>query len=369
MSRSKASSTTSAIRASGRSILLTTISTGRPDSSALRSTKRVYGSGPSLASTRSSAASTMASARSTSPPKSAWPGVSTTLTTTSAPSGCGRTTAVFFARIVMPRSRSRSPESMTRSSTSWLARNAPDCHSMASTRVVLPWSTWAMMATLRRSERTAVVGEVTGAPRWWEGAGEVSKRTRVGWVHGRVQPSHAAEECTGVRRFGTAGARIALAVTVGRLRSKTPGCARARSRCPPSPQGRGLAEEPGHVRAESVPPRAPLGTDPQDRLRVDPAALGELPSAPITPRGADLVVLGGDHLEGELLVAQPREHLLVQRGRSDLTVHEQERAHQRLPRHEVALHTGAPRRALGGGDLGVAVARQIDQGRATRGGE
>ena len=28
---------------------------------------------------------------------------------------------------------------------------APDCRSIASTRVVLPWSTWATMATLRKS--------------------------------------------------------------------------------------------------------------------------------------------------------------------------------------------------------------------------
>ena len=53
----------------------------------------------------------------------------------------------------MPFSRSRSPESMTRSLTDSLARKAPDCHSMASTRVVLPWSTWATMATLRMSSR------------------------------------------------------------------------------------------------------------------------------------------------------------------------------------------------------------------------
>src|SRR4051812_39736404 len=57
--------------------------------------------------------------------------------------------------MVMPFSRSRSIESMTRSLTSWLARKAPDCQSMASTRVVLPWSTWAMIATFRRSSRTA----------------------------------------------------------------------------------------------------------------------------------------------------------------------------------------------------------------------
>src|SRR3954463_4569688 len=53
----------------------------------------------------------------------------------------------------MPRSRSRSIESITRSLTSWFSRKAPDCHSIASTRVVFPWSTWATMATLRRSSR------------------------------------------------------------------------------------------------------------------------------------------------------------------------------------------------------------------------
>src|SRR4051794_8800445 len=65
-------------------------------------------------------------------------------------------TAVFFARIVMPFSRSRSIESSTRSATSWLSRKEPDCQSSASTSVVLPWSTWATIATLRRSSRRAV---------------------------------------------------------------------------------------------------------------------------------------------------------------------------------------------------------------------
>jgi hypothetical protein len=51
----------------------------RPSSSALRSTKRVCGMTPSTASTSSSTPSTMFSTRSTSPPKSAWPGVSTML--------------------------------------------------------------------------------------------------------------------------------------------------------------------------------------------------------------------------------------------------------------------------------------------------
>jgi hypothetical protein len=112
--------------------LITTIG-GSPSSSALRSTKRVCGSGPSLASTSSSTPSTIWSVRSTSPPKSAWPGVSTMLIFV-----LPKRTAVFFARIVMPFSRSRSFESMTRSITSWFSRNTPLCQSSASTSVVLP---------------------------------------------------------------------------------------------------------------------------------------------------------------------------------------------------------------------------------------
>ncbi len=115
----------------------------------------VWGSGPSDASTRSRTPSTMFSPRSTSPPKSAWPGVSTMLNFT--PS---QRTAVFLARMVMPFSLSRSPESMTRSVSSWLARNAPVWRRRASTRVVLPWSTWATMATFRMSSRL-FMGEPT----------------------------------------------------------------------------------------------------------------------------------------------------------------------------------------------------------------
>jgi len=51
----------------------------RPCARALRVTKRVCGIGPSTASTSRSTPSTIDSTRSTSPPKSAWPGVSTML--------------------------------------------------------------------------------------------------------------------------------------------------------------------------------------------------------------------------------------------------------------------------------------------------
>ena len=67
---------------------------------------------------------------------------------------------MFLARIVIPFSRSRSVESSTRSPTSWFSRKAPDCQSIASTSVVLPWSTCATIATLRRSERKAIAARV-----------------------------------------------------------------------------------------------------------------------------------------------------------------------------------------------------------------
>ena len=62
--------------APGRSILLTTTTGTLFSSSAFLSTKRVCGIQPSNASTSSSTPSTICSMRSTSPPKSAWPGVS-----------------------------------------------------------------------------------------------------------------------------------------------------------------------------------------------------------------------------------------------------------------------------------------------------
>src|SRR5213076_1808308 len=84
----------------------------------------------------------------------------------------------------MPFSRSRSMESMTRSATSAPARNAPVCHSMASTSVVLPWSTCATMATLRRSSR-----DRTAMPRVYEADYSASRREL-----------HAEADDVGVRR-------------------------------------------------------------------------------------------------------------------------------------------------------------------------
>ena len=99
----------------------------------------------------------------------------------------------------MPFSRSRSVESMTRSTTSWLARNAPVWRSMASTRVVLPWSTWATMATLRRARE-----EDMGTP---EQDGRTSGRGGNRRFYRPVSPGRAPAPA--VRRPPTARATIA----------------------------------------------------------------------------------------------------------------------------------------------------------------
>src|SRR3569623_1305931 len=143
--RSNTSLTTSVTRASGRSTLLIATIGLRPSLSALPTTNLVCGIGPSAASTSTITPSTIDRMRSTSPPKSAWPGVSTMLIWVSP-----QCTEVHLARMVMPRSFSRSLESIARSATRWFSRYVPDCCSSLSTRVVLPWSTCAMIAILRR---------------------------------------------------------------------------------------------------------------------------------------------------------------------------------------------------------------------------
>ena len=93
------------MRASGRSTLLIATIGRSPIFNALPTTNFVCGIGPSAASTSTITPSTIERMRSTSPPKSAWPGVSTILTRVSF-----HTTEVALARMVMPRSFSRSFE-------------------------------------------------------------------------------------------------------------------------------------------------------------------------------------------------------------------------------------------------------------------
>ena len=120
MRSSSTSSTTSSGLASGRSILLMHTMTGRSRARAFFNTNFVWGIVPSNASTSRMTPFTILRTRSTSPPKSAWPGVSTILILTPSYS-----IAVFLERIVMPLSRSISPESITLSRTSWLSLNTP----------------------------------------------------------------------------------------------------------------------------------------------------------------------------------------------------------------------------------------------------
>jgi len=117
---------------------------GQPGGQCLGEHVAGLGRGPSAASTSSTTPSTMVSARSTSPPKSEWPGVSTRLIRMPFQS-----TEAALARMVMPRSRSWSLESMTRSTRAACSPKVPVARRRASTNVVLPWSTWATSATLR----------------------------------------------------------------------------------------------------------------------------------------------------------------------------------------------------------------------------
>ena len=96
----------------------------KPNAKAFLVTKRVCGMGPSTASINSTTPSTMDKARSTSPPKSAWPGVSTILMWVPF-----QLTAQFLAKMVMPRSFSKSLLSITRSVIFSLALKVPDWRS------------------------------------------------------------------------------------------------------------------------------------------------------------------------------------------------------------------------------------------------
>ena len=94
----------------------------------------------------------------------------------------------------MPRSRSWSLESMTRSTSAWWSSKTPVARSMASTRVVLPWSTWATSATLRSWAWRGTRGLLSVA------------------VHGRVDGSASGGGCRCVseRALGRSGAAQAI---------------------------------------------------------------------------------------------------------------------------------------------------------------
>ena len=144
--RSNTISYTSSGRQLGLSTLLITTTGFKPSWRAFCSTKRVCGIGPSKASTSNRQPSAMFNTRSTSPPKSEWPGVSRMLIFTPF-----QLILTFLLRIVIPRSRSKSLESRTSPLLSCPSRKSFPASIILSTKVVLPWSTCAITAMLRIS--------------------------------------------------------------------------------------------------------------------------------------------------------------------------------------------------------------------------
>ena len=115
--KSKHSSKARSGSPSGLSTLFTTTIGLKPKANAFDVTNFVCGIGPSAASTSNITPSTIERIRSTSPPKSACPGVSTIFIRVPFHS-----TDVGFAKIVIPRSRSRSLLSIARSVVVSLSR-------------------------------------------------------------------------------------------------------------------------------------------------------------------------------------------------------------------------------------------------------
>ncbi len=130
-----------------RSTLLTNRKVGTPTSRSARQMTTVCGWTPSTADRTRTAASRTVRDRSTSAMKSGWPGVSRTLTVRSP-----RSKEVTAARIVMPRRRSRSIESVrvVPSSTLPGASSTPASARRRSVRLVLPASTCARIPRLRK---------------------------------------------------------------------------------------------------------------------------------------------------------------------------------------------------------------------------
>ena len=141
--KSKISFSTSSTRAVCLSTLLITTRGLSPLCKAFWRTNFVYGIGPSVAHTTKHTPSTIDIIRSTSPPKSWWPGVSTILSLWSP-----WITEVHLLKIVMPLSYSKSLLSIALSE----AKAIPVYFRRQSTKVVFPWSTWAMIAILRTLE-------------------------------------------------------------------------------------------------------------------------------------------------------------------------------------------------------------------------
>ena len=185
----------------------------------------------------------------------------------------------------MPFSRSRSLESMARSSTCWWSPNEPVCHSMASTSVVLPWSTWATIAMLRRSSRVRV-GMRARSERGWEGPYSTGRRSGP-------LPRHPAGRSLQVppSRWVNGDLPFCLPDSAARSGPAPPGRRRGATRRPATPPGRAPAARRG---PPAAPARRPTIRTSHTRIRCaggsgQPSPSGAVTSAPSCTRDPQLL--------------------------------------------------------------------------------
>src|SRR5688572_14360570 len=185
--------------------------------------------------------------------------------------------ATFFDRIVIPRSRSRGFVSNSSSPETCVSRKFPLWRRSWSIRVVLPWSTWAITATFRRSLRTAALGGTVLD----EGAEMVPAAWSMGWIRGRDRRSGIHK--TFAKGFGVAPMaknplslppRHALAAEKVPPRAPHPApkapaevVRLAHGRRRPRPPGLAPAGSPHRRRWPSPPPPARLGQSPAPASR------------------------------------------------------------------------------------------------------
>ena len=189
-SRRRIAAMTRSGSAPARSTLLTKIRVGTWSRWRARNRSGVCGWTPSTAETTRTAPSSTPRTRSTSAMKSGWPGVSTRLTARSPTRN-----EATADRIVMPRSRSRSSESVwvVPASTLPTWSMAPAVKRSRSVRVVLPASTCARMPRL-----SVRMGASCRARRWYLLAGHgcshlapFSHRSRLTRTGSHAESTHA----------------------------------------------------------------------------------------------------------------------------------------------------------------------------------
>src|SRR5688500_10885212 len=102
------------------------------------------------------------------------------------------------------------------------------------------------------------------------------------------------------------------------------------------------AEDHRKVATQRLDAGARRRADPEHVALIESASASNLLPAPLAARRAHLVLLRRDDDVWDLLVADPLEHLLVERSRSDLTVDEHREEAQLIASREVALDHRLP---------------------------